>query len=50
LKDRWLEQLSSTPILSCRKYDVSRAIEAKQSGSKGTIVSIVPALPAAIAA
>jgi hypothetical protein len=28
LRDRWLEQINSTPLLSQGKYDVSRLIEA----------------------
>jgi hypothetical protein len=29
LRDRWLEQVNATPLLSCGKYDVSRFIETR---------------------
>jgi hypothetical protein len=50
LKDRWLEHLNATPLLAQGKYDIGRAIESNQSGSRPTVISIVPALSAPIAA
>ena len=52
LRDRWLEQVNSGQYLpeAEGRYDVSRAIEANQSTSNARIVSIIPALPAPIAA
>jgi hypothetical protein len=33
LKDRWLEQINSTPLIGCAKYDVSRMIEASSNSA-----------------
>lgn len=52
LRDRWLEQVNRDPAaLSPQgKYEVSRALEEKESIAADTVARIVPALPAPIAA
>jgi GNAT superfamily N-acetyltransferase len=50
LRDRWLEQVNATPVLSHGKYDVSRALEARQPNTVVAIARAMPVLPAPIAA
>jgi len=45
LRDRWLEQVNATPVLSQGKYDVSRQLEARLTTT--ATVKQTPLLPAA---